>query len=148
MPDIRHRVGINAPLQEVYESLATTAGLAHWWTTLTTGESAPGEDLVFHFGQPEPAATMRVLELVPDELVRWQCVAGPDEWVDTHITYSLKREGDVTVVLFTHGDWREPVEFMHHCSTKWAYFLLGMKDGLEGGKATPWPNDKPIDNWG
>ena len=37
---------------------------------------------------------------------------------------------------------------MGHCSTKWAYFLLGLKAGLEGGKATPWPDDMPISSWG
>jgi hypothetical protein len=52
------------------------------------------------------------------------------------------------VVLFTHAGWREPVEFMHHCSTKWAYFLLGLKAGLEGGPATPYPEDMAISSWG
>jgi hypothetical protein len=35
-------------------------------------------------------------------------------------------------LLFTHAEWREPDEFIHHCSTKWAYFLLGLKAWLEG----------------
>lgn len=52
------------------------------------------------------------------------------------------------MLLFTHGDWREPVEFMHHCSTKWAYHLLGLKGWLEGGEATPYPADKRISSWG
>ena len=56
--------------------------------------------------------------------------------------------GGETVLLFTHADWREPVEFMHHCSTKWAYFLLGLKAGLEGGPATPYPQDMAISSWG
>ena len=47
-----------------------------------------------------------------------------------------------------HADWREPAEFMHHCSTKWAYFLLGLKAGLEGGSATPYPGDMAISTWG
>jgi hypothetical protein len=37
---------------------------------------------------------------------------------------------------------------MHHCSTKWAYFLLGLKAGLEGGAATPYPDDMKISSWG
>lgn len=148
MPDIRHHVGINAPLTEVYDALATREGLATWWTTTVDGESRPGEDLTFHFGRPEPAAVMRVVELVPDELVRWRCVVGPDEWLDTTLTFALKPNGAETFLVFTHGDWREPVDFMAHCSTKWAYFLLGLKAGLEGGKATPWPTDMPISSWG
>ena len=80
--------------------------------------------------------------------VVWRCVGGPDEWKETTITFDLHANGGETVVLFTHAGWREPVEFMHHCSTRWAYFLSGMKRGLEGGTATPWPEDDPIDSWG
>ena len=148
MHDIRHRVGINAPHGDVFDAIATREGLARWWTSAVDGESRVGEDLTFHFGNPDPAAVMKVTDLVPGTRVAWECTAGPDEWLGTTFTYDFKREGDTTVVLFTNAGWREPVEFMHHCSTKWAYFLLGMKDGLEGGKATPWPDDKPIDNWG
>ena len=148
MPDIRHHVGINAPRSDVYAALATREGLAQWWTTSTEGESRPGENLTFRFGQPEPSAVMKVLELIPDTRVRWQCVVGPDEWLDTILTFELKPNGEETLIAFTHGDWREPVDFMGHCSTKWAYFLLGLKAGLEGGKATPWPHDMSISSWG
>ena len=26
-------------------------------------------------------------------------------------------------MIFNHDDWREPVEFMYQCSTKWAFHL-------------------------
>ena len=148
MPDIRHRVGINASMSEVYDAVATREGVAGWWTRDVEGESRPGGSLAFSFGGPDRVAVMEVTETSSPDLVRWRCVEGPEEWVDTSITFELKPSGDETAVLFTHGGWREPVEFMHHCSTKWAYFLLGMKSGLEGGKATPWPGDLPISSWG
>ena len=36
---------------------------------------------------------------------------------------------------------------MHHCSTKWAIFLMSLKSLLETGKGAPHPNDVKIDNW-
>jgi hypothetical protein len=36
---------------------------------------------------------------------------------------------------------------LHHCSTKWAYHLLGLKAGLEGGTATGYPEDMKISRW-
>ena len=78
----------------------------------------------------------------------WRCVQGPDEWVGTTLTFDLSSAGDETAVLFRHGDWREPIVFMYHCSTKWAYHLLGLKAGLEGGTATPYPDDEKISSWG
>ncbi|HEY5240144.1 MAG TPA: hypothetical protein VIJ22_01710 [Polyangiaceae bacterium] len=46
-----------------------------------------------------------------------------------------------TFVLFSHAGWAEPVEFMHHCSTKWGTFLLSLKALVEKGKGRPAPDD-------
>ena len=92
---------------------------------------------------------MDVLSTTPDSQVVWRCVeGGPTEWMDTTITFDISASGDETVLRLAHAGWREPVEFMAHCSTKWAYFLLGLKHGFEGGKATPFPDDEHISSWG
>ena len=148
MVDIRHRVGIDAPQESVYQAVATRDGLRTWWTSRVEGDSRVGGSLGFYFGNPEPSAVMEVVQLSSPERVVWRCVSGPEEWVSTHVTFDLKRNDDETVLLFTQSDWREPVEFMHHCSTKWGYFLLGLKSGLEGGRATPFPEDVRISSWG
>ena len=148
MADIRHRVGITAPKDQVYKALATIEGLSGWWTRDTAGDPAAGGKLEFFFGQAEPGAVMEVTEVVPGQRVAWRCVQGPDDWVGTVLTFSLAESDGETVLLFTHADWREPVEFMYHCSTKWAYFLLSLKAGLEGGSATPYPGDMAISRWG
>ncbi len=148
MADIRHHVGISAPIGEVYAAVATRAGLSGWWTRDVEGEDRPGGRLAFGFGGPRPAAVMEVSELVPPSLVRWRCVEGPDEWQDTDLSFELRDGGGETHLLFTHAGWRDAGPFLHHCSTKWAYFLLGLKSGFEGGAATPWPDDMPIRSWG
>lgn len=146
MADILHRVGIAAPPGATYQALATRSGLASWWTDETHGESEVGGELKFRFGQ-NGGFDMKVLALKPEERVRWEVTAGPAEWLGTTIDFELHREGTHTIVLFSHRDWREPVEFMHHCSTKWAVFLLSLKRLLETGRGAPFPNDVKIDNW-
>jgi len=148
MADIRHRVGIAASPRRVYETLTTVEGLSGWWTRDADGDPHPGGTLRFFFGGSEPGAVMEVVELAPPHRVGWRCTNGVHEWVTTNITFELQPAPDETVLLFTHADWREPVEFMHHGSTKWAYFLLGPKAWLEGGEATPSPDDMPISSWG
>ena len=54
---------------------------------------------------------------------------------------------DYTIVLFRHEGWKEPVEFMYHCSTKWATFLLSLKKLVETGAGDPAPNDVKVSNW-
>lgn len=45
MPDVRHRVGIAAPRQRVYETLATNQGLTDFWTEHVEGDSEVGGKL-------------------------------------------------------------------------------------------------------
>jgi uncharacterized protein YndB with AHSA1/START domain len=142
MPDIRHRVVISAPLNDVYEAVATTEGISQWWTRDgVRGDSSEGSKVEFYFGSPEPAAIMEVTELNPEGHVSWNCVEGADEWVGTKLAFDLTAKDDETVVMFSHADWRDPSEFMAHCSARWAYFLFSMKSLLETGKGTPFPED-------
>ena len=147
MASIRHRVGIAAPQARVYEALTTKEGLSQWWTRDVDGDPSLGGTLRFFFSSPEPSAGMEVAELAPTEHVEWRCVQGPDEWVGTTLTFDLKDSAGETVVLFAHADWREPVEFMYHCSTKWGQLLLGLKTWLEGGASSVYPNGMRISSW-
>lgn len=145
MADILHRIGVISSPAEVYAALTTVDGLAGWWTRDTDGDSAVGGVLRFRFKQG--GFDMKVLETRPGELVRWEVVDGPAEWIGTLIRFELKQEGDFTIVLFRHEGWREPVEFMYHCSTKWATFLMSLKQLVETGKGDPAPHDVQISDW-
>jgi hypothetical protein len=146
MPDILHKVGIkSASSSDVYEALTTIEGLSAWWTTTTQGDNNIGGVLQFRFGNG--GFDMKVLELDPARRVLWQVVDGPEEWIGTKISFDLDQRDDWTIVLFKHAGWKEPVEFTHHCSTKWAVFLLSLKSLLETGKGAPWPNEIKLDSW-
>jgi hypothetical protein len=146
MHAIRQRVGVAAPPSTVYEQLATTTGLKRWWTEDVGGTSSVGDTLTFRFGAPDRGFDMEVVELIPDQRVAWRCVDGPAEWIGTDISFDL-RPGEETAIVFTHDGWREPVEFMHHCSTKWASYLIGLKRGVENGNHRPYPHDERVSSW-
>lgn len=88
-----------------------------------------------------------VTPLQPDAEVRWRFTDGPPEWIGTDATFQLTQEGETTILVFGHRNWREPVEFMAHCSMKWAVFLLSLRDLVESGEGKPSPEDLKIDNW-
>jgi uncharacterized protein YndB with AHSA1/START domain len=146
MVDILHRVGITASTDDVYAALTTTRGLAGWWTEDTDGDGEAGGVIRFRFPSGGLLDT-KVLEAQPAELVLWEVVNGPDEWKGTRIRFQLRQEDDFAIVLFRHEGWREPVEFMHHCSTKWAIFLMSLKKLIETGAGDPSPDDVRISNW-
>ena len=151
MVDIIHRIGIKAPAFQVYAALATVEGVAGWWTRDTTGESKLGGAVNVLFRSPSGSElgqmVFDVIDLTPNERVRWRITSGPEEWLGTEITFSLSQDGDHTVVAFGHKNWREAVDFMAHCSMKWATFLLSLRDLVETGKGKPAPDDLKIDTW-
>jgi len=147
MPDILHRVGIKSSSpKDTYKALTTVEGLSAWWTDNTKGKSKVDGVLKFRFGE-RGGFDMKVIELEPAKRVLWQVIDGPEEWIGTKISFDLRQDGDYTIVLFKHQGWKEPIEFMHHCSTKWAIFLLSLKSLLETGKGAPYPRDVKLDNW-
>jgi len=139
MPDILHRVGMQGSPAKVYDAIATTKGLSHWWINETTGDTNVGGVVKFR-PKKDDGFDMRVVESKPGEVVRWECVGGPPEWIGTNLTFRLVGKGADTYVLFTHAGWKDPVEFMHHCSTKWAVFLLSLKDWIERAEGHPHPH--------
>ena len=146
MVDIVHRVGIATAPKDVYQALTTTDGLSRWWTSDTSGEAGNvGGVVKFRFERGGFDMAVRILE--PDTGLVWEVIDGPEEWVGTTISWELRQDNDWTIVMFKHQNWAEPVEFMHHCSTKWAIFLMSLKSLLETGKGQPEPYDVKIDNW-
>lgn len=140
MPDILHRVGIDASAEKVFKALSEEKGLAGWWTRNVTAPPCVGVVLEFRFDD-KGYNLMKVLELTPGKRVRWQCVDGAKEWIGTELTFDLREKDGTTVLLFAQRGWKEQVEFMHYCSTKWATYLLGLKKLCEG---TPYPDDADI----
>jgi uncharacterized protein YndB with AHSA1/START domain len=137
MPDILHRFTIDAPPERVHDLIASKEGVERWWT----GHPNSGDDgtLSVHFADGDPAAVMRVAEDTPERIV-WRVVDGPSDWIDTTVTFELRRRtDDGTTLLFTHGGWREANEFMHGCSTNWGAYLTSLKSGAETGEFAPYP---------
>jgi len=151
MVDIIHRIGIKASLAEVYNAISTIEGLSNWWTEVTKGISKIGSKIEFTFqslaGEEIGKMVMEVKELNNLKGVSWNCVDGPSDWIGTDITFELSQQGEQTIILFGHRNWKEAFESTYHCSMKWAVFLLSLREYVETGKGKPSPHDIKIDNW-
>jgi len=151
MVHIKHRVGIKASPQKVYEALSTIGGISKWWTKNTSGESEIGKTVTVRFHTPDGkevgSMNFDVQALEPESKVQWKFTSGPPEWIGTTVTFDLHQEENYTIVMFSHLNWAEEVEFKSHCSMKWAIFMLSLKQLIETGEGKPSPNDIKIDNW-
>ena len=145
MHEISHRVGIKASVEKIYQALTTNEGLTQWWTNDVSGAGAVGSIIKFRFNGGGP--DFKVTELEPNKTVRWQHSGNmPEAWVNTEISFQLSTDGVQTFVLFSHSNWQECSDFMAHCSTKWAVFLLSLKGAMETNQGKPFPNDISIDH--
>jgi len=148
MPDILHRISIDAPRKAVHDLVASTDGIARWWTGRPLeGDSTVGSRFGICFGDAEtPAAVMEMQSDAPDEVV-WRVLEGPDTWIGTMITFALRPSGNGgTTLLFTHARWAEASEFMSGCSTNWGAYLTSLKTGAEGVGFRPYPQGE-ISRW-
>jgi uncharacterized protein YndB with AHSA1/START domain len=147
MADILHRIGVRGSSpDDVYAALTTLEGLSGWWARDTTGK--PGDvGGVIRFRFAPGGFDMQVVELQPGRKVVWEVVEGPAEWLGTRVDFELSQAGDFAIAVFAHRGWAEPVEFMHHCSTKWATYLLSLKQLIETGAGAPDPVDLQISDW-
>jgi uncharacterized protein YndB with AHSA1/START domain len=138
--EIRHRVGIKASPDTIYQALTDVEKLAQWWTTDTRGESKTGKTLEFWFG--EFVQEIQVTALKAGKLVQWQPTGkGLADWGGTEIEFRITPADDQTHVHFRHSGWRDDNEMFPHYSMSWAVFLLSLKHLLETGKGRPYPDD-------
>ena len=143
MASIYHQIGVKTSPDKIFKAIATLEGLADWWT-VAKGSCDTGEVIEFWFGDFH--MDMKVADQVDKSSVTWVCIGGDAQWQDTEITFTLKETDQQTLINFNHRKWVETSELYRQCNTKWAVFLLSLKDYLETGKGRPFPNDMQINH--
>jgi uncharacterized protein YndB with AHSA1/START domain len=146
--EIRHEVGVRASPHEVYEALTDVKKLAAWWTSDTRGKGAKVGD-VLEFWFDDFCQKFQIIKLQEDKFVHWKATQkeSMDEWFGTEIIFSIEKDEKQTIIGFTHSGWESADGMLPHCSTKWAIFMLSLKELLEKGKGRPTPDDIEINYW-
>ena len=143
MATIYHQVGIKAPVEKIFNAIATLQGVSGWWT-LTSGEPTIDGELTFSFGEHDVFAKVTAYE--NNKHIEWTVQGEEGEWLNTRICFDLDEKQDQVMVNFQHADWKEATEFLAHCSTKWAMFLLSLKKYVETGTGMSFPDDIHINH--
>ena len=89
--DLIHRLGIAAPAEKIYRALTAEDGIQARWTTDVKLDALAGGKAVFGFFDHSTVFQMRIEQLTPPALVRWQCDGGSSStWVGTTQEFSLE----------------------------------------------------------
>jgi uncharacterized protein YndB with AHSA1/START domain len=97
LPDIRKIVLLNAPIQKVWDAVATSKGLEAWWMP-NTFEPILGHEFVLHTGQFGDSPCKVTVVEPPHHLVfTW----GKD-W---SLAFELRETGGKTELTLIHSGW-------------------------------------------
>jgi uncharacterized protein YndB with AHSA1/START domain len=141
--DFSYEVTIAAPVEAVYEALASPTGIPAWWTTAAEVTTEVGGVHRLRWSEVD-WTEIRVDWLAPPHSVDWSCTAAhmtdfsePDEWVGTSISFELSEvEGGTRLSLVHHGLAALPCIEM--CERGWRFHLgESLKALVESGRGAP-----------
>ena len=165
MPNIHQQLIIEAPVEKVYQALTTQDGLIAWWTPGVTAKTEVNSIARFPFGKGYHKE-MKIVDLKPNELVKWHCLQGDPEWIGTTLSFQMEagdsqellrvhpemqgqveqmsKKDKATLLSFHHDDWKAYTPMFAECSYTWGRFLRGLKLFCETGKGLPWPGQHSV----
>jgi uncharacterized protein YndB with AHSA1/START domain len=130
---------VAATPEGVYAALTTSAGIAGWWTTRVEGDppADPHGIVELTFG-PGYRLDMQVADLEPSRLVHWECVAGADPWLGSHLRFELAGHDGGTRVRFWHRYATDPDDdTFGGANFHWADAMDSLRGHCETGSGEP-----------
>lgn len=137
MADIFHHFVIKAPVQKVFESVSTPAGLDVWWTKRSSGEPAEGKPYSLWFG-PEFDWQAEASCCVPHSEFELKLTQAHRDWQGTRVGFLLEPHNGATEVHFYHLGWPESNDHYRISNYCWAMYLRLLKRYLEHGEVVPY----------
>jgi uncharacterized protein YndB with AHSA1/START domain len=156
MSAIQHEVWIRAGKQVVFDAVTTQQGLDAWWGTALNGAAQVGEVVQFEHGLGEPLR-MQVMDVVPAQLVEWECISDfedpgspASEWSGHRLRFELETaptdtrhawlrerlfaehpDDEITILRFRHAGWSPDDRWFSFCNTAWGVTLVGIQQHCE-----------------
>src|SRR5262245_5745454 len=137
MADIFHHFQIKAARRQVFQAVATPAGLDTWWTKRAAGKPEEGEEYELGF---DPGYEWRavVSRCVPDVEFELRLTNAQEDWQETRVGFQLDEQNGVTQVRFHHLGWPEANEHYRISCYCWAMYLRLLKRYVELGEVVPY----------
>ena len=135
---VHHRVLIDAPVSQVYAAIATPEGLGRWWDPQVARHTDRGLVLEHDPGPEHGVVQLRVVQLVPDRRVEWECISHhpasspASAWTATHFVFELAERGDEgSTVDFRQIGYDEHSPFYAFNDSAWGEVVQNLKRVIE-----------------
>jgi uncharacterized protein YndB with AHSA1/START domain len=149
MATIHHQIAVAVPVAKVYKAISTSEGIGTWWDKQTATETPDGLVLSHNPGPGHGEVQLRVVELVPNQRVEWECISmhpttsPASAWTGTRFVFELT-EGEsparrflcpnaarATTVDFRQSGYDETSEFAGFNNLAWGMVLQNLKQVVE-----------------
>lgn len=137
MPEIYHCFNIHAPVNKVFEGIASAEGLDKWWTKTSKGKPILGATYELNFG-PHYIWRAIVTRCKINKELEWQMKEADSDWLDTKVGFSLNTKGNLTEVNFIHSGWAGNNDHYRISCYCWAMYLRILKRNIEYGELVPY----------
>jgi uncharacterized protein YndB with AHSA1/START domain len=137
MATIHLQVLVEAPRASVYRAIATADGISTWWDKQTPRQTREGIVLEHNPGADHGVVMLRVVELVPDERIEWECISTHPEsspasaWTGTQFIFDLSVRDNATAVDFRQIGYNERSPFFTTNREAWRTVLENLKRAVE-----------------
>ncbi len=136
-----HFIGAKCTKEDMFKAISKPSELNKWWATKSEGIVALGETLYLTF---ENLTTLkfRYDEIIPNEKLVLTCFDSFKSWDKTQLIFEITEKDDQVFLTQTHQNIdAQDLESLTYFSSKWTIYLLSLKQYLEAGVGTPYPNE-------
>jgi uncharacterized protein YndB with AHSA1/START domain len=137
MSEIRHLISIEAPPEKIFAALATSKGLASWWTADSKADDTVGGKAEFGFDHKSVIFRMTIEKLEPGRQVVWTCHGDNPEWVGTTLTWNIEPNDGGSLLRFTQSGWKQMTDMVATCNSTWGELMYRLKASAEGKTLGP-----------
>ena len=114
-----------------------------WWSgpyeeTIKGKSHHLNDEFTFEAGQGMHYSKQKLVELVPNKKIAWMVTDSKltflnkvDEWTNSKLLFDISKEGDKTLVTFTHDGLTPQIECFNQCSSGWTGYLNNLKKKLK-----------------
>ncbi len=129
---IYHQVLIDSKPEDVFQAITEQEYLSKWWIQDCVAKPEIGFINIFKY-EDYVNNEMKIIDLVENERVEWECIQSAKEWIGTHIVFEISMHNNLTKLDFKQIGWEEQTEFYATCNFHWARHLTMLKDLCESG---------------
>lgn len=129
---VKHLFHITQTRENVFKAILSVEGLQNWWTSQVEGQAELNGTLQFDFGDMK-GPKMKIIEIVPNELIVWECIESNHGWVGNTLKFMLDNNDGKTRVRFAHHGFNEQNEFFAICNFTWARYMESLRQYCQTG---------------